>query len=201
MVRLGPIRECSGMICKANGETPPNSSIIWRHHASWAKKAKVLGRCMGRNRNCAWRYRASQCCIFHQPLQSICFQRLLVHRCHRSFELDTSDTKNPFQVGSLQSRRMLRFGLFRIPQRGSRWAPLSQNACSGEWRRIHNLRRGGKWETPGRYVLINLQPLHSLFFLFFHEHIDVIMRMGLLAPFKFVLMYSLPVWKCAQPMQ
>lgn len=89
MVRLGPIRECSRMICNANGETPPNSSIIWRHHAAWAKKAKVLGRCMGRNRNCAWRYRASQCCIFHQPLQSICFQRLLVHRCHRSFELDT----------------------------------------------------------------------------------------------------------------
>lgn len=69
MVRLGPIRECSRMICKANGETPPNSSIIWRHHASRAKKAKVFGRCMGRNRKCAWRYRASQCCIFHQPLQ------------------------------------------------------------------------------------------------------------------------------------
>lgn len=79
---------------------------------------------------------------------------------------------------------MLRFGLFRIPQRGSRWAPLSQNACYGEWRRIQILRPWGKWETPGRYVLIHLQPLLSLFFLFFREHIDVIMRMGLLAPFQ-----------------
>lgn len=91
------------------------------------------------------------------------------------------------------------FVLFRIPQRGSRWAPLSQKACSGEWRPIQNLRRGGKWETLGRYVLIHLQLLHSLFFLFSHEHIDVIMRIGLLAPFK-LSRCRIPVWKCAQPM-
>lgn len=85
------------------------------------------------------------------------------------------------------------FVLFRIPLGERRYR------SSGEWRRIHYSRRGGKWETLGRYVLIHLQPLHSLFFLFFDEHIDVIMRMGLLAPFK-LSGCRLPIWKCAQPM-
>ena len=113
MIRLSQIRECSGMICKANGETPPNSSIIWRHHASRAKKVKAFGRCMVETRiahdgtvprSVAFSSASSVAVIDLLPTAPIIRTRY-------------SDTKNPFlsKAGVYSA-----FDLSRIAQRESR---------------------------------------------------------------------------------